>query len=236
MFPKKIVFTSGDNKLIGNLFDTHVSNKQIGVLVLHGGGASSKERFLAFQEYLLASGFTSFAFDFQGVGESEGAFEEGSLIRRRADAQAAFRELQKYTKDVVVIGSSMGGHIAARLSEVENVDSLILLYPAAYAKEAEDKPLTKEFTQVLRTPNSWKNSPAFDSIKNFTGRTLIIYGEQDSIIPQEIQLTYKKVVENKGKFVKVAFGTHALLAPQTVEQKQARKQVYEEIISFLKSY
>jgi esterase/lipase len=233
MAPKKIIFISGKNKLVGNLFIPQENHRQTGLLILHGGGESSKERFRQLQEKVYEKGFTSLAFDFQGVGESAGVFEQGTLLQRRKDAQAAYNELKRYVSEIIVVGFSLGGHIAVRLVEVEEICALILFYPGAYAQKAEDKLLNEEFTKVLRTQNSWKDSPAFTTLENYSGNSLIIYGAEDNVIPKEVQFRYKEAIGNKGKFVKITHGTHALLVPQTREQQEAKNQAYVEVDTFL---
>lgn len=225
---QKISFISEDNILIGNLYG---SNNKVGALILHGGGKAAKERFRELQEYLSNHGFTSLAFDFRGVGESQGTFEDGSLINRLKDAEAAFDEFKKYTKKIVVIGCSMGGHIAARLTVTRDVSGLILLYSAAYSQEAEDKPLNEEFTKILRKEDSWQNSPAFSAVKNYKGNVLVMYGENDTVIPKEVQNTYKETTKDKGRFVILPHASHLFLSPDTLDQ-ESKHQAFTEILSF----
>lgn len=107
---KRITFISNTCTLVGNLVEPFTTIKQVGVLILHGAGKSSKERFRELQEILMSQGYISLAFDFHGVGESEGKFEDGTLSNRLKDAQAALEELQKCARDICLIGCSMGGH------------------------------------------------------------------------------------------------------------------------------
>lgn len=58
------------------------------------------------------NGYVSFSFDTRGVGGSSGRFEEGSLKNRLTDAQAAYDKLSKFVDNIIVIGRSMGGHVA----------------------------------------------------------------------------------------------------------------------------
>src|SRR5258708_3018073 len=149
---RKITFTSDNQSLSGKLIIPKV-HKNTGVLILHGGGKSNKERFLKLQEFLVINDYTSLPFNFRGVGESTGKYEEGSLINRLHDAESAYDELSKYVDQIILIGCSMGGHVATMLTETRDIHKLILLYMATYAKEAEDKPLNEEFTEILRTEN-----------------------------------------------------------------------------------
>src|SRR5258708_1643188 len=234
---KQIVkFTSDNNKLIGNLYLPKNRENPPGVLILHGGGKATKERFLYLQEFLYQHSFVSFAFDFRGVGESEGSFESGSLENRLRDANAALHEFSKHVSQdkIGILGTSMGGHIAAQIAEREISPAVMLLYPAAYGKDAETKFLNDSFTQALRKENSWHNSPAFSALKKYTGCVLVLYGEQDTVIPQEVQMEYKELVKDKGEFILLQHATHAMLAPQNELQQKATDQAYAAIVSFLK--
>ncbi len=230
---KQITFSSNGITLKGNLYLSENKNSA-GLLFLHGGGTATKERFVDLQEYLLKHGFSSFAFDFQGVGDSEGEFSSGSLHNRLKNAKSAFDELKKYVNKIIVIGTSMGGHVAARLTESRNVNSLILLYAATYAKEAEDKPLNEEFTKILRAENSWQTSLAFSAIERYTGQIVMIYGENDNVVPKGLQQRFKSLI-NKERFLILANAGHLLLNPQNELQQIAKNQVFEEILSFFKN-
>lgn len=230
---KKITFISNTHKLVGNLARPSSKKKKVGVLILHGGGKSSKERFQELQERLLSEGYASLAFDFQGVGESEGKFESGTLTRTLQNANSALKELQRYTDVVCVIGCSMGGHIAARLTENNTIQNLILLYPAAYGKKAENKKLNTSFTHVIRQPNSWKNSHAFSSLKKFKESVNILYGQYDKVIPTDIQNAYKKITEKKGTFTIISGASHLLLLLKNDEELHAKQVTMEAIIKLL---
>lgn len=223
---EKITFNS-TYQLVGNLFLPH-KKARIGVLCLHGGGTGNKERYAAFQAYLATSGIASFAFDFTGCGESEGSFQEGSLKQRLYDAQQAYDVFQNYVEHIIIVGSSMGGHIAARLTETRNTSQLILIYPAAYANEAEHIVLNNSFTRILRTQNSWENSLSFNALIRYTGKVLVFYGEEDTVIPKGVQNKYKQLVGKKGKFVIVPNAPHSLF--HVLMNPQSR----QEILSFLR--
>src|SRR4051812_24624665 len=103
---KNVSFTSGKNTLVGNLYVPDTAT--ISVLICHGAGTSNKERFKELQEFLEKNGIASLAFDFTGVGESGGTFEEGTLNQRLLDAQKALEVLRNELRSakIVILGSS----------------------------------------------------------------------------------------------------------------------------------
>jgi pimeloyl-ACP methyl ester carboxylesterase len=231
---KKIIFHSS-KKLVGNLFIPEEKFLKA-VLILHGGGSSNKERFKELQEMLMDHTIASFAFDFRGVGESEGTFEEGSLNNRLADAKAAVEELSKYCslENIVVIGCSMGGHVAVRLVNIKpQIRTLILLYAGIYGEEAESKLLNDTFTQVLRKKQSWKDSPVFKILENYTGKILVIYGRKDTIIPKELKNILRILVKVKGKYIELKDAGHLILSPQTALEEKEKVRSFNEIIEYI---
>lgn len=200
--------------------------------MLHGG-KSTKERFLELQKFLIANGFPSFAFDFEGIGESEGKLDDGSLINRLENARAGFDVFSEYIRNIAVLGFSMGGHIASRLTETRNVYPLILLAPAAYGEEAESKSMNESFTKIIRTKNSWQNSPVFTSLNNYKGKVLVIYGENDIVVPWEVQQRYKNHIAKKGKFMQLKNATHWILSPKNKHEEESKKIAFTEILSLM---
>src|SRR6187200_1637649 len=82
-------------------------------------------------------GLACLRFDYSGHGQSEGPFEDGTLGRWLEEARAAFTQLTSGPQ--VVVGSSMGGHIALLLlralmadapEEAQRIKALALIAPA----------------------------------------------------------------------------------------------------------
>ena len=96
---RKVWFRSSDRKLVGNLLTPDSDKKLPMVIFRHGGGKKKmKERYEGWQKYLGEKGIGSLAFDFTGVGESEGSFEDGSLKQRMKDGMAAFEHVPLFVQ------------------------------------------------------------------------------------------------------------------------------------------
>jgi pimeloyl-ACP methyl ester carboxylesterase len=155
------------------------------VLSLHGAGQSTRNRIRYLLMDFLSQGIGAFCFDFSGHGDSAGALSDSSLLKRQHEAMAATRFVQR-DPIPLIIGSSMGAHTAAVMTGILSVGSLVLFCPAAYAAEATDKPFDSRFSDVIRKPNSFLNSPAFSTLHEFTGNLIVICGANDKTIPREV--------------------------------------------------
>lgn len=228
---QKITFSSESLTLVGNLF--HNPQSKIAVLLLHGAGNSSKERFIDLQQFLYDNNISSLAIDFRGVGESQGEFKNGGLSNRLLDAISAYDNLIQLVPNtkIAVLGTSMGGHIASRFTLKRNCYALILKYPAAYSRESENLALNEEFTKAISIPNSWENSLSFKALGKFKGKILLLDGGADKVIPEEIKNKYRELAKRNGKVVTFPNGLHGL------EKKDAslKEPVFNNILEFIKS-
>lgn len=235
---EKVKFISEGIELTGSVCNPVGIVNPPGVLFLHGGGESSKERYRKWQDHLCRLGISSFAFDFRGAGESEGKFSDGSLSNRLVDAQSAlsfFLSENLIDKNkIAVVGSSMGAPIALRLClETEKIRALILVSPAAYSKEAENQPLTDSFTKVIQRKNSWQDSPSFQILRNYKGSVMIIYGSKDSVIPEGVKKKYKQCLGIGNFYEVIENGSHTLLNPGNILEDEVFEELLKRSTKFL---
>ena len=82
------------------------------------------------QKFFHSLGYTSYTFDYRGMGASTGWPTEQGLME---DAEAAFAEVAAREKtapaDILLVGVSLGASLAARLAETHQSRSLFLLLP-----------------------------------------------------------------------------------------------------------
>ncbi|MFI9806633.1 alpha/beta hydrolase [Streptomyces sp. NPDC052301] len=152
------------------------------VIHLHGLGPTATRHGVRYLlDDLAAHGHSSVTFEFSGNGESTGVLQESTLRRRRAESLAAARLLAEDVRPVVM-GTSMGAHLAASTVPVLDPRALVLFCPAAYPEHAADLP----FDGSLSRPGRYADSPAYAGIGEFTGDLLIVGARSDQVVPAAV--------------------------------------------------
>ncbi|WP_422529336.1 alpha/beta hydrolase [Serratia fonticola] len=190
----------------------HTKGQLEEVILLHGGGSSSKAGFIKLRETLINMGLGSLSFDFLGHGQSEGNLEGFSLKDRVNQAKAIINSVSSGNSKINIMGFSMGAYIATLLTQYYKVSRLGLFIPAMYSREAYEVPFGSKFSKVIRKPKNWLDSDGFQIIKNFHGNLLIVSAENDEIVPAIIpELLYKNSFNSEWKHhYIIPKGTHNL--------------------------
>lgn len=151
-------------------------------LLLHGGGNTASADIFPLRVDLAERGVGTLALDHRGHGLTGGDVQESSLALRVDEARAAI-EWVRPRNLLGAISMSMGGHVAVRLSQTVSLNALVMIAPAMYDREAFTAPFGPVFSAIIRRHESWRDSDAFDILRGFTGRVLIVAGEEDRTIP-----------------------------------------------------
>lgn len=182
--------------MIKNSFTITVDQESIAGLILsnglcdapkfvsiHGAGTSVKETILTVTaKPVIEMGSGILAVDLSGHGKSTGNLKESSLKKRVTEIKAAINRFSP-KKELIVCGESMGGYIAIKMLGSYPIDTLILFCPALYDGQAYDVPFDQGFTEIIRRPESWKNTDVLQLLESFTGKLLVVMGEKDEVIP-----------------------------------------------------
>jgi pimeloyl-ACP methyl ester carboxylesterase len=151
-------------------------------VLIHGGGAGSKERIHTYSDFLAEKEITMLAFDQSGAGKDKDNIKQSSLEKRTKESIYAIENFAS-KEPLVICGSSMGGEIALRMLEFFSIKSLVLFCPAIYNEKAFHVKFGEGFTEIIREPNNWTQSAALPLLEKFEGKLLIIIGELDTVIP-----------------------------------------------------
>ncbi|MFF9766387.1 alpha/beta hydrolase [Streptomyces sp. NPDC014636] len=173
-------------------------------VLLHGAGNGSKERLLPFLTDFAAQGCRALAFDFSGHGDSTGALAELSLRRRYEQAVAVLDAHAPADDPLVLVGFSMSGQTVADLVRHygRRVAAVGLCAPAVYAPEAWEVPFgTGEgrFSELIRTPDSWRRSPALEALRSYEGRAVLAVPGNDTVIPPAVTEAVQEALSARGR-------------------------------------
>lgn len=215
--------------------DAHYKN--ILICIPGGGKTLGASRFIELQERLFDKNIGSVSINFAGVEGSTGSAELDTLENRiNVTIKVVDWVKSNFTFETLSLyGVSMGGYIVLGVQEKENCNGKIIIHaPAAYAKESLKVNFNGQFTKILRTPDSWRNSESFDWLKNIDNQTLLIIHSEDEVIPKEILDTYKNIILEKdnSKVVGVEGAKHSIWNNEEIN-KDFKEEVMLEIIDFL---
>lgn len=184
------------------------------VILCHGFGADRGGMFRPIADRLNARGVAAIRFDFDGHGESEGAFSDMTVPSEIADACAvyAYAARQPWAGKISILGHSQGGVVASMTAGqlgAEKIDKVVLLAPACILREdalrgntmgagydpvnPPDKikiwggrELGGNYVRTART------LPIYETATRFTGPVCLIHGTDDRIAPYTASETFKR--------------------------------------------
>ncbi len=178
MIKRPITFKAGQETLAGLILHNGNQENLTSFVFFHGAGVGKKELICNVAQSVIEQGKNILTFDFSGHGSSSGELKKSSLKKRVEEAQMAIKSYA-INKPLTLCGASMGGYIAIKILEIYPVDTLILFCPALYDRNAYDAQFDQGFTQIIRTYESWRNTDVLQTLENFTGKLLIIMGQND---------------------------------------------------------
>lgn len=171
-------------------------SRKAGVVICHPhplyGGNMYNNVVSAIEDGYAAQGFTTLIFNFRGVGDSKGDYDEGEGEVR--DATAAYGVLRKHLDDdahVTLAGYSFGAWVISRSAlEIDRFDSLFLVsFPCLIYK--------------------------YDHLKTFNKEILIVGGTYDDIAPMDDLYELYKNLTTLDKHLKVINTTHFYAGKET---------------------
>lgn len=148
------------------------------VLLLHGNAGSIADRII-YLPHFAAMGYGVLLIDYRGYGRSSGTPSEAGT---HADARAAWRWLEQRgfaAGDIVLIGESLGGAVAAQLAAVTRPRALLLISSFTSVND-----LGAELYPWL--PVSWISRFRYDTlqgVRDYRGPVLVVHSREDEIVP-----------------------------------------------------
>lgn len=164
---EKIYFTGAAGQLAGVL---HLPDKKPVALVLIAhplptmGGTMEHKIVTTLARSFVELGYAALRFNFRGVGESAGEYDEGNGETHDAIAAAQFLRGLYPDLNLLCAGFSFGGYVQARAAAVIQPTRLVLIAPAV---------------SRFAMPDVAEN-------------TLVIHGDEDEVVPFSAALAWAK--------------------------------------------
>ncbi|HWM23571.1 MAG TPA: alpha/beta hydrolase [Chthoniobacterales bacterium] len=204
------------------------------ILFLHGAGEADGQRMLPLSYKLANRGYRCVSFDFLGHGDSTCLLSATTLSDRRDQARIV-RNGMFGERKIGVIAFSMAGHTAVEMSATDvNIDKMVLCAPALYSRKAQEACFGDPFSAAIRETYGWKDSHILDILKQSKVERLVLVGENDNVIPKEIEHEYSKKCRDNPAVFKVTFADQDhLLSGRTTTDDEFANEVAQTIDQFL---
>lgn len=185
MRTEEVTIVAGEHRLAGTKVYPS-SGAEPSVLTLHGLGPTATRRGVRYLvDALGRDGHGSLCFEFSGNGDSTGLLAEATLRRRRDETLAAAAHLSGEVRPVL-IGTSMGAHLASWTVPELRPRALVLFCPAAYPASATDI----AFGDAFPKPGCYGDAPAFAGLRKFDGDLLVVAARQDTVVEADVVDAY----------------------------------------------
>lgn len=217
------------------------------VVMFHGFTGHMNENGFLFKQLtktLTDNNIATLRYDFMGSGISDGEFSEFSFFTELSDAKAIIEEAYKLNnnKKIFVLGFSMGGAVASRISlEMKDyIEKLVLLSPAGnmpeLLKARVENPLISDgkmadmggFYMNCKISTVFEGYDMYKDIETFDKPVLIMQGSADKSVPPTYSKRYDELYPNS-KYILVDGAEHCYT------KVEYRKIVNQKVLEFLKN-
>lgn len=226
---EKVAIPVGDDVIAGVL---HRARNGKGACVITCHGLSSNKdskKYTGLAERCVAKGLDLLRFDFRGLGESTGRFEESMVTRRIEDLGHVMDFVDKDLgfRRLALFGSSLGGYvILLKAGPDTRVRALVCLatpYSMGQLVEkrmekggvhgTDDIGLGREFLQDLRSNDAFM----LEELGGIGAPTLVVHGDRDETVPVDhAHYIFKRLrCEKRAEVVKG--GDHVFSDPEHLD-------------------
>jgi fermentation-respiration switch protein FrsA (DUF1100 family) len=187
MKTENVYFKSEGQRVAGILHLPEAANPPC-VIASHGL-LSSKEstKYIALGEKLSQTGIALLRFDFRGIGESDGRWDDDTVSRRIMDLRSAIRFARsdsRFRNQIGLLGSSLGGYVTLITASSDKEINASVIWATPFHLDAIElkqdvegmPPLGKLFFEDLP---KHRLSPLLPKVS----KCMVIHGEADELVP-----------------------------------------------------
>jgi len=187
------------------------------VIICHGfGGHKDAGLLKMISDDLEAKGIASIRFDFNGHGESEGDFQNMTVLNEIGDAKKVYEYVKglSYVGDIALCGHSQGGVVAVMTAGelgADKVKALALLAPAAVLRDDAlkgqlmgkyyDAGNIPEYVEIYGGRKVGREYiriaqelPIYETAREYQGATIILHGKADRVVPYTYATRFNEVI------------------------------------------
>ncbi len=225
----------GQDEIPWRLFTPERASKDFCVLWLQGWTSSMDSHREGVERMSQQTGLAFATLDYAGHGLHKVPLEESTRKQQYEEVVAVFDELTKRGyKNIIVIGGSFGGYMAALLVGPRPVHTAVLRAPAIYADDEFDVPhkLTKRwqnpdvYQQEKATEPYVQDNAAVRAVHEFDGFTYILEHELDEQVPKIMPQMYFKNAKH-GNYIIIPNAMHS---PKLMKKPQPHFEYIEHIV------
>ncbi len=211
------LFIDGDHGKLSAILQTPDGQKNYPLVIICHGFTANKEHLLLknLADDLEAAGIASIRFDFNGHGNSEGDFQDMTVLNEIEDAKKVYEYASRLpeVKNISIAGHSQGGVVASMVAGqlgAKKIKAVALMAPAAVLRDdalrgnlmgvTYDAANPPEYVEIYGGHKVGRNYiqtaqvlPIYETAEKFTGAALMIHGTGDVIVPYTYSLSYKKI-------------------------------------------
>lgn len=197
---REVSFPSGDNLLHGYLCGT---DSKTGLIILVSGAGGGAQSHLAEMMYFVDHGWAVLSYDGTGVRTSEGTGTRG-LSQAKRDVLAAVDFVSQTPEvaelPVILYGHSLGGYAAAAALDCSEISGAVTISAFNSPNETMHH-FAKQYIGVLAdagypfmclqnflTFGKDADTAALESINAADKPVMIVYGTDDTVIPEELSI------------------------------------------------
>ncbi len=122
-------------------------------------------------------------FNFRGVGDSSGAYDEGNGEVDDALAVVRYARLEFGDLPLILAGFSFGACVQARVAQQLYAHHLVLIAPAVGRFVPSTELITSDLAGVVGQASRMASSSIRTGMPHVPRNTLLIHGEQDEVVP-----------------------------------------------------
>ncbi len=193
------------------------------VIICHGFTANKENALLSMlADKLEKQGIASVRFDFNGHGQSEGKFEDMTVLNEISDTKKVYDYVKNLpqTESVSIAGHSQGGVVSSMVAGElgdDKIKTVVLMAPAAVLRDdairgqifnvhydAINPPKKvdlnderhKDYAIGFNYIKTAQTLPIYETAKNYTGPVCLIHGKHDIVVPYTYSQRYFDIYKN----------------------------------------